>query len=263
MNGIDALRTSPPARAFGHARAVADALAARGWTVTGSVVDPAVDVAANRAWSGRSEVHAHIHLLVQIDAAADRNLLFDAAPPAVPDETLPFYWIGEHDLGERYQAAVERLAFARGEARIARAIAPAPPSPLAAAAWRDANDEGHPAIERAFVSAADAERAFHRHDAEVLRDDAELAVVDAADLVAPLIGELHHFLPVVVTDASMWSAREDVAPVTRVRVVRRRLAEAGHQWIDVVHTSAIEAFFDAVTMHFAALYSRRRFTCLA
>ena len=263
MSGIDLLRTSPPARAFGHARAVSTALAARGWTVTGSVVDPAVDVAANRAWRGRSDVHAHIHLLVQIDAAADRNLLFDAAPPAVPDESLPFYWIGEHDLGDRYQASVERLAFVRGEARIARAIATAPPSPLLAAAWRDANDEGHPAIERAFASAADAERAFFRHDAEVLRDDAELAVVEAADLVGPLIGELHHFFPVVVTDASMWNAHNDLAPVTRVRVVRRRLAEAGHLWIDIVHTSAIDAFVDAVTMHFTALYSRRRFTGLA
>ena len=259
MSGIDALRSSPPARALGHARAVRNALSRRGWNVAGSVVDPSVDVAARRAWSGRSEIRATIHLLVQIDSAASRTLLFDAAPPPVPDEALPFYWIGEHNLGEPFDEALRRLAFTRGEARIARAIAPAPPAPLVAAAWGDSGEEPHPPIERAFASAADAEAAFLRHDAEVLRDDAELAVVDVADLVAPLAGELHHFLPVVVTDASMWSAHDDVAPVTRVRVVRRTLAGGDHRWIDVVHTSAIDAFFDAVTMHFNGFYARRRF----
>src|SRR5215467_7410055 len=155
MSGIDLLRTSPPARALGLAGSVADALAARGWSIAGPVVDPAVDVAARRTWSGRPDVRAHVHVLVQIDAAAERDLLFAAAPPPVPDETLPFYWIGEHNLGEKYQTGRER-----GETRVARAIASAPPSPLVAQAWRDGNDLAHPAIERAFASPSEAEAAF-------------------------------------------------------------------------------------------------------
>ena len=265
MRGIDELRTSAPARALAHGRLTAGCLATRGWSVSQSLTDPRVDVAARRRWSRRSGIHATVHLLVQIDTSAERHLLFDAAPPAVRDDVLPFWWMGEHPrelapiLDSDQRAAVQRLAFPRGESRIARAIAPAPPSSLVASAWRDADGADHASVEAAFASAADAAAALLRHDLDVLRDDAELGVVDPVELVAPMLDELHHFVPVVVTDASMWAADKDLAPIARVRVARRSLAGREHSWIDVVHVSAIDAYFDAVTAHFASFYARRRF----
>jgi hypothetical protein len=282
---------SQAARSLAFTRSVAATLQELEWQVTESAFYSrgAIDVAANRTWTG-GPLTARLRLAVFCVATAGRRLLFSAQPPSGED-SLPGFRLGDDDPGRReairqllvrhleaeaVEEAIRELhvaAYPNGAARTQAAHVPALSARTCASGFREIDDAGRAisggftlAVADAFACGDAIRDDLLRFELDVIGDDLEVeAPQDRIELATSTLVqaasscELIH--PVVVTDAPLSILGDAVKPTERpwLRLMRSSLVAAEHRWIDVVNEATFPRYASLMTKHYDAHYKRRTF----
>jgi hypothetical protein len=257
MSTIAEIKQGTAGRAVGLARAAGAALRERGWAVREGVAHSAgtLDLVADGRW-GRAGV-----LVLVTTHSADSEVVFSKSEPGGGPVTPQTFWLGQDDAAqrraltlvlERHDAAaavkqIHKLAYPREVAIMPRITAPN--VRLQSSLFRESGDFGA-VVDQAFKALDAVHSDLLKNATESIDDDLEfLRPEEATDVIAPMIEQYDLLHNVVITDAAMWCMGERMTACTVVRLEQRGI-DHELRWLDVVHASAMDAFFNTLTRHY-------------